>query len=86
MSDREYEMLDELYFVRSYSDLIMALGWIEEDMKTTLKSLYSKGWIRCYNTPTTELINEQPAFDSRFKEYFYLASKSGLAAHNGLEN
>lgn len=85
MSDLEFDMLDELYFVRSYADLAKALGWNGEQMLATLQSIYIKGWLRCYKTPTEEILHENADLKLHYKEYHYLASKTGLIAHNSIE-
>ncbi len=80
MDNEEYDILDELYFVISYTELEDNLDMTEESIMKTLIKLASKGWIRIYENSDKELDD----FDliSNFKSYYYLASKKGLLAHN----
>jgi hypothetical protein len=82
MSDLEYDVLDELYFVQSYTQLRDTLRWDDLMLKTTLESLLRKDWIRCYSSPTDELLGNEIDLETRFNSYYYLASKTGLFAHN----
>lgn len=84
MSDLEFDVLDELYFVQPFSYLQDELELNEETLKNTLKLLLSKSWIKCFKTVTDEvLIIDELDFENHYKKYYYLASKKGLLAHNG---
>ncbi len=67
MSDLEFDLLDELYFVQSYQYLQETLNWDDQTLKSTLQHLYDKAWIN---------LLEQGQL------YHYLATKAGLLAHN----
>lgn len=82
MSDLEYDVLDELYFVQSYAHLRDTLQWDDQMLKETIESLWKKDWIRCYSSPTEELTGNEIDLETRYHTYYYLASKSGLFAHN----
>ncbi len=82
MSDLEYDVLDELYFVQSYTQLRDTLQWDDQMLKSTIESLLQKDWIRCYSSPTEELLGDDIDLETRFHAYYYLASKAGLFAHN----
>jgi hypothetical protein len=82
MSDLEYDVLDELYFVQSFKYLKGILQWEDQVLKDTLEKLYKKEWIRCYATPTEELFGDDIDLETRYHAYYYLASKTGLFAHN----
>ena len=83
MTDPEYELMDEIYFVTPYSNLSRILGWEDSRILATLQTLCEKGWIRCFTTPTDELLPAEVDLDQYFKKYYYLASKSGMEAHHG---
>lgn len=84
MSDLEFDVLDELYFVQPFSYLQDELELDEEDLKQTLKLLLSKSWIKCFKNTTDEVLTiEELDFENQYKKYYYLASKKGLLAHNG---
>lgn len=80
MSDAEFQVLDELYFLIPFSELKDQMDLPVGDIKRVLLSLARKGWIKVYQNMETEL--EQYDLDKAYQSYFYLASKSGLLAHN----
>lgn len=83
MSDEEFDVLDELYFVQPFSYLIEELQMEEDDLKQVLRSLLQKGYIKCFFNMNDEVFDDQLNFEEEFKNYHYLASKQGLLAHNG---
>ena len=83
MTDLEYDVLDELYFVISFSQLQDTLELKEHELKEVLQMLLRKGWIKCFSNQTDELSANEIDFSNRFKEYHYLATKAGLLVHHG---
>ena len=86
MSDLEYDVLDELYFVQSYDYLKTTLSWEDDMLRDTLKKLVDKGWIKCYTNPNDEIFGNEIDFETEYRKYFYLASKAGLFAHNSTDH
>lgn len=83
MTDNEYDILDELYFVASFTELQSKLALPAEMLGQELKNLIRQGFVKClYPTPDTELAFEESAYDRDHIEYFYLATKKGLLHHN----
>ncbi len=83
MSENEYDLIDELYFVQPFDYLKDALGWEDDLILATLRSLYDQGYIKCLQSPDSEIFEEVDlAHEGR--SYFYLATKKGLMAHNTL--
>jgi hypothetical protein len=82
MSDLEYDVLDELYFVQSFDHLKDTLQWDDRMLRETIEKLLQRDWLRCYATPTDELFGDEIDLETNYHTYFYLASKSGLFAHN----
>lgn len=82
MSDLEYDLLDELYFIQSYEELSGKLQWNRQMLRDTLTKLLQKDWIRCFATPEDELFGEEIDLEIQYHTYFYQASKLGLMAHN----
>lgn len=82
MTEREFEIMDELYFVTHYEDLQSSLNLDNEILKDRIISLWNKGWIRCYHGVDNELDSTTVDFENQFDKYHYLASKQGLMAHN----
>ena len=81
MTDDEFDLLDELYFLQSYDYLKNKLGWEDERLLVTLDLLLRKAWIKCYSSPEEEIFNT-PALNENGKELHYLATKQGLLIHN----
>ena len=82
MTDKEFEVLDELYFVTHYKELQESLDFDPESLKVLIISLWNKGWLRCYLGVDNELDGGTVDFENQFSKYHYLASKEGLMAHN----
>jgi len=82
MSDLEYDVLDELYFLIHFKELLSVMGLDDTDLKHILAKLLRKGWLRCYTEPEIELIEKDIDLEIGFRNYYYLASKEGLKAHN----
>ncbi len=82
MTDEEFDVLDELYFVIKYGDLLEETGLPSEQLIQVLQSLYSKGWIKIMETVDDELSASEIDLKNSAGSYFFLATKSGLLAHN----
>lgn len=83
MTDLEFDVLDELYFVVPFQHLQDELDLDVNTLKEVLKSLLDKGWIKCFLSASEEAISSEIDFENKYKDYYYLASKQGLLAHNG---
>ena len=81
MTNIEFEILDELYFVISFNELLVQLDFDRELLVNELRKLYQKGWIRIYDGIDKELENHV-LLDESFSKYQFLASKQGLFEHN----
>jgi len=83
MSDEEFDVLDELYFVQPFSYLQEELDLDDDQLKSALQKLLKKDYIKCFFNMNDEVFEDQLDFENLFREYFYLATKTGLLAHNG---
>jgi transcription initiation factor IIE alpha subunit len=83
MSDLEFDVLDELYFVISFDELKSATELDTETLRKVLHSMLDKGWIKCFRDRVEALSLEDVNFDQDYMRYYYLATKEGLLAHNG---
>ncbi|WP_158860142.1 hypothetical protein [Lunatibacter salilacus] len=81
MSDDEFDLLDELYFLQSFAYLKEVMDWEEERLLNTLQQLYDKEWIKPYTAPDEEIF-EKTNLHISGQLYFYLATKKGLLSHN----
>ena len=83
MTDQEFDVLDELYFVQPYEYLKDELEMADEELLKTLSGLHQKGWLKCYSAMDQEVFEGDLNLAENYRSYFYLASKKGLMAHNG---
>jgi len=81
MSDAEFELMDELYFVQTYGYVKEELGWDDEKLLIILQDLYDKGFIKCLSHPDKELFDNID-IKGEGTQYYYLATKKGLMHHN----
>jgi len=81
MSEEEFDLLDELYFVQPYNYLKETLGWDDEKLLVNLQQLYNKGFIKCLSHPDKEIFDNVKITENG-TGYFYLATKNGLMNHN----
>ena len=83
MTDPEFDLLDELYFVTSYRALLGKTGLLPAALTEALRNLLEQGLIRAYwPDPDTELAYETTSFGAIATDASYLASKEGLLQHN----
>ena len=82
MSDTEFDLLEELYFIQTFDSLQNQLGWEEAELAGELHKLYVKGWLRCVSLQDGETPPQDPHIEVRYRDYHYVASKEGLMAHN----
>ena len=83
MTDLEYDILDELYFVVPFQEVMKELELDELTLKGALKSMLDKGWVKCFLDASEEAVQSGIDFESKYRNYYYLASKQGLLKHNG---
>jgi hypothetical protein len=82
MSDLEFEVIDNLYFVQRFEALIKEVEIDEKIMQKTLLDLFQKEWVKVMDMQTDEEILEADVWTKNYSNYFYLATKKGLLAHN----
>ncbi|MEP1032079.1 transporter [Ekhidna sp.] len=82
MTDLEFDIIDELYFVTAYSDLKEAIDFSDDVLKVNLANMAKQGWVRVYKSVNEESELDQLDLENDFQSYFYLASKKGLFEHN----
>jgi hypothetical protein len=82
MSEPEFLILDELYFLQSFDELQHLTGLSVAELQQTLHALVQKGWVKCLLSREGEEPASQAEFSSRYASLFYLATKAGLMAHN----
>jgi DNA-binding Lrp family transcriptional regulator len=83
MDDITYDIMDELYFVTAFPEIARQLGLPEADLCRRLQELVVQGYVKCFfPDPDTEIPYQAAAFTHQCREYYYLATKAGLVAHN----
>lgn len=82
MTSVQYDIMDELYFPIPFDELVEALSISEEEMKAQIGQMFQKGWVKILVPETDEIVQEMADFELNYKKYSYLASKTGLLAHN----
>ena len=81
MTDLQFEILDQLYFVISYEELRKQLGIESIVLNAELHRLHSIDFVRVFESPDKTMDFEE--FDDHLLMNSYLlASKKGLKAHN----
>lgn len=82
MTDLEFDILDEIYFVESFASIQSKLNIDAQSLKASLKNMIEKGWVKCFANQYTEVVFDTHSFEEKYQIYHYLATKEGLLAHN----
>lgn len=80
----EFRLMDELYFVTTYRQLLQQLAMEEAEIQAALTSLLNKGFViqMHYSDSMKDYLKlEQPEFSSIERSAF-VASRQGLMVHN----
>lgn len=80
MTELEFDVLDELYFVVKFEEIVKKLETEPEKIKQTLQELYNKNWIKVLESHDLEVKNVN--LKEYCENYYFLASKLGLRQHN----
>ncbi|MEO9476392.1 MAG: hypothetical protein ABJG41_12695 [Cyclobacteriaceae bacterium] len=81
MTDDEFNVLDELYFVQSFGDLVELSEYQASELIPILIALNEKGYIKFLKDVDEEWGTTTLKHDQFLNSYF-LATKKGLLAHN----
>lgn len=84
MTDLEFDLLDELYFVTPFTGLAKAIGQSEHATKDTMRSLLNQEFVSqmAFDDAANDFVRQEPPDLDHPEKYHYLASKKGLLAHN----
>ena len=82
MSDLEFDILDELYFVTSFVELLPKFDISQEELKLNLLQMIKNGWVNYYADIDGAANPMMPSLDQQISMLFFLASKQGLFTHN----
>lgn len=82
MTDAEFEILDELYFVKSFDDLTKIFQYEIFSLEEELWSLIAKGWVKIIDTEDQEIRLGKEQYSNQKFNLRFNATKQGLTAHN----
>ncbi len=85
MTQDEFDVLDELYFLQTFEALEGSVAFSGIALATILRKMIQKGWVRIYLSPDDEILFNPETFGRDYMKYYYLASKAGLLAHNSTD-
>ena len=86
MTNIQFQIIDELYFVTSFDDLLREVEIDDIELIGELKTLLQSGWVEqfIFNQEQKNYIKQKhPVFDT-ISSHAYLATKEGLLKHNGM--
>ncbi len=83
MTDQEFDLMDELYFVKNFAELTDAMDMEHQIIIKTLNRLVEKHWVKILDEKDNEIIHDPASFASNIYNYHFIATKAGLLAHNG---
>lgn len=82
MTDAEFDILDELYFARSFRDLEKTFQNVDFLLEEELWNLISKGWVKVMDLEDQEIRIEKEQYSNQKFNLRFNATKQGLKAHN----
>ncbi len=82
MSDAEYEILDELYFIKTFGELQGLFMSGEFHLEEELWKLIQKEWVKILGDQDEEIVLEKDEFMEQKTKFRFNATKKGLMAHN----
>ncbi|HSY62243.1 MAG TPA: hypothetical protein VK796_10220, partial [Cytophaga sp.] len=77
MTDLEFDLIDNLYFVQRFETLCDAMEIGEEELKKMLFQMVQKDWVKVMDMQTDEEIVDAEVWTKNHSGYFYLATKKG---------
>ena len=81
MTDDQFDLIDELYFVQTFDYLRETLSWEDNHLLEVLQELLENGWVKALRSPDDEIFGKVNLKDDG-KTLMYLATKEGLMKHN----
>ncbi|MDX2062190.1 MAG: hypothetical protein SFY70_03960 [Bacteroidia bacterium] len=85
LSDLEFRILDSLYFVEPFENILAEVGAPENVVAAELRNLIARRWVQAMRfDPTANDYVSSAIFDTHdLRAYRYLATKEGLLVHSG---
>lgn len=82
LTDIEFNILDELYFVISYEELREKTGYTDAILSSHLTKFINNGFVRIYKSMDEEVDPNEIELTDSLLSYWFLATKRGLQVHN----
>ena len=82
MNDTEFELLDELYFMKTFEELEAIFGKTSFHLEQELWNLISKNWVKTLDSSDIEIGVTKEEFSDQKYNLRFNATKQGLIAHN----
>ncbi|MFN8415394.1 MAG: transporter [Cytophagaceae bacterium] len=82
MSDLEFDILDQLYFVIGLEELSKEMQMSSEDLWPSLRNMIEKEWVKVMLYQSDEEVELSKVSTASLNQYVFLATKKGLLAHN----
>lgn len=82
MTDLEFEIMDQLYFVIAFPEIVKESNLATNIVRDVLWDMIDKGWVKCLKNPEREVQISHDEFKVNYSNYHYLATKKGLFQHN----
>jgi hypothetical protein len=87
LSELEYDILDECYFINSYEEIWLAVQCDKEEFKKIILSLLDRELIQqlLYNEKHNDYDKQEEYNRDMIEAAKYVITKKGLMLHNGRE-
>ncbi len=84
MTELEFDILDEIYFVTGYQEVREQLMVEEEALQQGFRSLLQQGYVQqlYFDEGVQDYVKQNAPDLDHIAKYHYLATKEGLLAHN----
>ncbi|HAR20795.1 MAG TPA: hypothetical protein DCR46_09030 [Cytophagales bacterium] len=82
MNDVEYDILDELYFIKTLAQLRNTFQNSNLDLEEEIWSLIAKKWVKALDESDTEILLSKEEYLKNCENLRFNATKTGLLVHN----
>ncbi len=84
LTDKEYELLELLYFTHTFQALLVESTMIADDLEAELQSLLTKELVHqmFFDEHSKDYVMQDTPDRARLRDAAYVISKKGLLQHN----
>jgi hypothetical protein len=85
LTEAEYDILDECYFINSYEEIFAVIGMEREEFRKIIISLLDRGLIQqlLYNEAHHDYDKQEEYKIEQLEKAKYVITKKGLLLHTG---